>query len=189
MSLVATPGASNANSYATVAEADAYHATRLHSETWLDATASEKTAALIMATRLLDAFYSNPAINHAIGTVAPPKNTIWAWTGTASTSTQVLCWPRIGMLNRNGFAIDSAIIPQELKDAVSEFGWQLLGTDRTLDNEIDSKGITQVTAGPITLKFKEDQYSKVMPDAVQGLLVPSWIVYIYGTLPAVFQVL
>jgi len=28
-----------------------------------------------------------------------------------------------------------------------------------------------------------------MPDAVQGLLIPSWIVYIYGVLPPVFQVL
>jgi len=189
MSLVATPGASNANSYATVAEADAYHVTRLHSETWSDASATEKTAALIMATRLLDAYYSNPYIHHAIGTVAPPKNTIWAWTGNASGSTQSLCWPRSGMFNRNGYLIDSALIPQELKDAIAEFAWQLLGTDRTLDNEVDTKGITQVTAGPITLKFKEDQYSKVMPDAVQGLLIPSWIVYIYGVLPPVFQVL
>jgi hypothetical protein len=194
MSLVATPGASNANSYATVEEANAYFTTRLHSDTWLDATVSEKEAALIMATRLIDAHYSN-AIPATLGGIAAEGATLlWGWSGAPASSTQALCWPRTGMFNRNGFAISSSIIPQELKDATAEFAWQLLGTDRTLDSDVESQGITQVTAGPITVKFKDDVSAKVIPDAVHSLLITTWVVsfpseWSYAALPPLFQVL
>ena len=152
--LVADAAASNANSYTTVEEADAYHDSRLYTTAWL-VSGEVKAKALAMATRMLDANIT--------------------WSGSASSSTQALAWPRQGMLSRNGFAIPSGEIPSILKDAVAEYARQLLVADRSLDNDIESQGITQIKAGPIELKFREEVARKAVPDAVRELLPPSWI--------------
>lgn len=51
--IVATPADPNANSYVTVAQADAYHAASLDGQEWLDAD-SPRALALIAATRTID---------------------------------------------------------------------------------------------------------------------------------------
>jgi len=53
--LNATPGAADANSYATVADADAYHEGHLYASAWTSASNTTKEQALVMATRWLDA--------------------------------------------------------------------------------------------------------------------------------------
>src|SRR5688572_1750094 len=96
--LVATAGAANANSYALLAEANAYHDARLHSEDWTGASADTRTVALIMATRLLDAMY--------------------VWDLYPTDATQALQWPRNGMLAANRLeGVPSNEIPPELKNA------------------------------------------------------------------------
>ena len=57
MTLIADPGHENANSYATLAEADAFHATRGGDDRWTDRTALQKQGALIRATDFIDANY------------------------------------------------------------------------------------------------------------------------------------
>ena len=52
--LVATPSADDANTYATLAEAETYHETRLHNDDWNSAASADKNKALAWATRLLD---------------------------------------------------------------------------------------------------------------------------------------
>ena len=172
MALDTTPGGASADSYASLAEADAYNdASRLHSGDW-DTDDTTKESALKWATMLLDA---NPR----------------AWTGAASTSAQALGWPRTGMRNRNGFAIASGEIPISLKRAQAEFARQLIAADRTEDNSIINQGITSVKAGPVTLTFgglvtqnsklvarsiqEMNSFAAVLPDAVKMLLVPSWL--------------
>lgn len=178
MALIATPGASNANSYLEVAEADAYYATRLFATIWTSATTPTKEAALIMATRVLNAMLS-PYRQYvpASGSVAAYYRTRPTWTGTVATTTQALAWPRIGMYNRNGVAILQTVIPQELKEATAELAGQLIRADRTLDNSVAVKGITGIKAGPVSLTFRNDVdlMTKVLPDAVLMLLVPSWL--------------
>ncbi len=44
------------NSFATVSEADAYFATRLHSSAWEDADSPDKDTSLIQSTRLLSTY-------------------------------------------------------------------------------------------------------------------------------------
>jgi len=187
MILIATPAAANANSYATVAEADAYSDSRLFTDDWLTGTA-DKERALAMATRLLDAFYTwtGSAVTQKQSQNLP-KFAFYAWTGTPSTETQALCWPRQGMYSRNGFAIPSGEIPQPLKDATSEFARQLLVADRSADNDIEAQGITSIKAGPVSLTFKDMIEKKVIPDAVHSLLVPSWC--IKASTPSIFEVL
>ena len=152
--LVATPGSASANTYATLVEADAYHDTRLSNSDWTGASEDTKNTALLMGTRLLDNMYD--------------------WSGTTVDDTQVLAWPRSGMIDElDRDFIDDTVIPQALKDALAELAFQLIIEDRTLDNDIESQKITSLTAGPVGLSFGEGVTAKVIPDAV-FYLIPNW---------------
>jgi hypothetical protein len=154
--LVATPGALTANSYCTVAEADTYHDERLFTDDWTGASADDKTVALIWATRQLDQLY--------------------AWTNfpTSERSLQALQWPRSGMLDVDQISnIADNVIPRELKWATAEFARQLIAANRTADSDVETQGITSLSAGPISLAFKDSVRAKVVPDAVAAY-IPYW---------------
>ena len=104
----ATAGASTANSYASVAEADAYLAVRGDTSTWTALTLGAKESKLQWAALYLDTL---------------------TFKGTRSTSTQALQWPRIGVWDRDGFEVDG--IPQALKNAQAEMAFQLIANDWT----------------------------------------------------------
>jgi len=173
--LIATPGAANANSYLTEVEQTAYIETRLHAEAW-DSVA-DPVVALIMATRVMDMMaqpykYYVPAGN-AFDQRAHYR-TRPQWTGSPATTTQRLSWPRIGMYDRNGNLIAPTVIPQDLKEGTGELAFQLGTTDRTLDSDISVQGITSIKAGSVALTFKDMVTAKVLPDAVLNMLPPSW---------------
>lgn len=180
MALISTPGASNANSYPDVAWANDYFANRrLPLPTaWEDIDNPE--ASLIMATRTLNKMLGKSVVfNKAVGygrSYQPPYFLVGStWTGLPATTTQALPWPRIGMFDANGFPIDPTVIPDDLKDATCELAGQLNIQDRTLDNENTISGVTEVRAGSVGVKFKNDIELKVLPDAVENLLVQSWM--------------
>lgn len=161
LTLIATPGASNANSYATVAEGDAYHEAHLYASAWTDADAATKAIALVMAARLLDSMYE--------------------WDQYRTSSEQALEWPRAGLLARNLLEyVDDWEIPPDLKNANAEFARQLLSTDRTADSPVETQGISSLSAGPVSLSFKDTVYPKVVPDAVAAF-IPSWWGHLRGT--------
>lgn len=159
MALDATPGGANANSYLTVAEANAYMESRLFTTGWpaTDAGADldTKERALKWATRTIDANV--------------------CFVGAASTSTQALKWPRTGMLDKNGFAIPSDVVPQDLKNATAELALRLIRSDLTLGSEVGVQGITKIKAGPVELQFKDEITLEAVPDGVTTLMVPSWL--------------
>ena len=171
--IVATPGASNANSYETKAEADNYFANERLPLTppWDDA--SDPEVALIMATRVLNSM-ATPHKTLVIRDAQRYYLTARQWTGAPASTTQKLAWPRTGMFDRNGNAIPSTVIPQELKDAQSELAGQLLGSDTTLDNTITVQGVSSVKAGSVSVAFKDNIATYTLPDAVWALLPPSW---------------
>jgi hypothetical protein len=161
MALITTPGAANADSYATLLEADAWHAGRLIAGEWGTGEA-QKEAALRMAALLLDSLF--------------------VWTGTPTDAVQALAWPRTGMLTRNGFPLSPVVIPRELKYAQAEFARQLIIEDLLANDDIVRQGIVGLKAGSIELKFAErkgetsslELMRRPVPDAVALLLVPSW---------------
>ncbi len=172
--IVATPGAVNANSYETLVEAQAYFDARLPLAGWDNA--DDQNVLLVMATRVLEG-YAN-----SIKTLVPAAGGVPAyylvsrrWTGSPASATQRLAWPRVGMFDNNGNAIDSTTIPRELKDAESEFAGQLGTTDFTLNNDVIIQGLTSVKAGSVSLSFKSQFQKQVIPDAVLALLVPGWL--------------
>ena len=155
--LVATPGASDANTYCSLEDAAQYHGNHPQGGVvWTAAEAEQRRRALLQATRLLDA--------HVV------------WTGGAETREQALSWPRAWMCDRNGYALDAGVIPPALRDATAEFARHLLdaASDRTADSSVVSSGIRELVAGPVELTFTGDR-PDVIPDAVWFLLVPSWM--------------
>ena len=77
-------GSNIANSYANVADADAYHLGHLYASAW-DTDTDTKKAALIMATRLIDTEYQ--------------------FGGRLALTGQALQWPRIGCPEPDGFTL------------------------------------------------------------------------------------
>jgi len=188
--IIATPGAADANSYATLLEAAAYFTDRLPLVPSWSAVA-DQTAALIMATRVLD------LMSVARRTLRISKDgtkyfyTSRAWTGAPATTTQALAWPRIGMYDLNGNLIASTVIPQMLKNAECELAGQLNAADTTLDNPIIVGGITSVKAGSVAVTFKEDIAAQVLPMTVMNLMPPSWFTdqIITSAISALFDVI
>lgn len=174
----ATVGGTSSNSYITVAEADAYFDARFPelSPSW--SANPNPEAAVITATRILDAL-AQPQKIFVPGTGGDPGyyRVRRHWTGAPATMTQRLAWPRSGMYDRNGNPIPTNILPQELKEATAELAGQLAAGDPTLNNLVFAKGISSVKAGSVAVTFKDsvDIIKQVIPDAVYDLLVASWL--------------
>jgi Putative DnaT-like ssDNA binding protein len=148
--IVATAGAVNANSYATIAEGNTYHLNHLYGTDWDDADDDTKCRALIMATRLLDQTYD--------------------WYGSASSQTQALLWPRSAVGGRNGSLLANDTIPADIRDGTIEQARLLIISDRTADSETGVQGLKSLTAGPVSLEFTGVTSSKPISDSVDGFV-------------------
>lgn len=149
MPLVATAGATDANAYCTLNEAEDYFENRLYTSDWDDANGNDQEAALIMATALLDRLCS--------------------WDGDKATDTQALRWPRSYIWTPDGDKVESNIIPQFLKDATAELALHLLGADLTQTIDRDLEGFKQIEIGSLSLTMdnKGGPHRKpIMPDSV-----------------------
>lgn len=158
----ATPGSPTANSFATVEEADAYHADNLYSDTWVTTADVEvKAKALITATRLI------------VNAIDP-----CAWAGWTASLIQRLPWPRAGAYYPNRGLIPSTIIPMDLKNATAEMAMRLIDLgqmpDAPTDTEVQSIGLKSMTAGPIKLDFDHESGGgedyTALPDAVFAMI-------------------
>lgn len=177
-SLVSTPGASNANTYADLAYYKAFVATRRPKLTW---------AALAAGSTIDDDLIVDLLVACSL------LNSSFVWTGAAATATQVLIAPRIGWRNRNGVAIDSTVVPDDLKNAQCELAAQLHTTDIATDDEAGKANVRSVKADTVAVEFqsagdslesvntvlrrKQSQFNYLtMPIKVRLYLVPSWYV-------------
>lgn len=164
-----TVAGANANSYATLAEANTYFDERLPLPTPWVTSGGTSERALLMATRILDAL-AQPRVRLVDGYYVTSRQ----WTGDPATATQRLAWPRIGMFDANGNEIASDVIPRQLKEAQAELAGQLIISDTTLDNSVSVAGITSVRAGSVSLSFKDMIERHVLPDIVWELMPASW---------------
>jgi hypothetical protein len=173
----ATPGSPTANSYETVAEFLAYVATKPGAK---PPTPGTEPALLINATRLLDTALRSPDLALA---EARGQEIAFGWTGEPTTpDVQALAWPRIGMFTANGVLIDPTVIPQGVKDSVSEIALvSASGKDLTATNDVAVQGISSVKAGSVQVNFHDPVEGAalkvpplVIPDAAYVHLVPSW---------------
>jgi hypothetical protein len=138
------------NSYASVADGNAYHASHLYASAWHQANDAQKEKALIWATRLID------------------ENV--EWTGFQSQDGQALQWPRHGAGDRGGFVIDSNEIPRALKDATAEMARLMLGEDRTAED--DTRGFSMIKAGSVTVNIDKSDRTDIIPKTVARMVSP-----------------
>jgi Putative DnaT-like ssDNA binding protein len=148
LTLDASVGGVNSNSYTTEAEGDAYHEARLFATDWTGAVTATKEAALVWATRMLD--YS------------------FDWTGAKYTIEQALRWPRYSALDRDGQLFDSDEIPVELKDAVAELARLLIAGDRGA--ETGTEGLKRLKVDVIELEFDKLDRVPTVPDEIYQMI-------------------
>jgi hypothetical protein len=117
-------GKTDANSYADVADGDAYHDGHLYASAWTGATPDRKAAALVMATRLIDSQFQ--------------------FNGSRTSASQALQWPRaecrdpdMGLVTLSVLLpmlsdfVPYGSVPKAVVRATCEMARELLVVDRT----------------------------------------------------------
>ena len=118
VTIIATAGATDANSYLTVADGDAIADTMLSTRGWSTATTNEKGQALIQATRYLDQL---------------------DWVGDKASTTQALLWPRTDAeCGEKSYA--STVIPDEVELACFDLADALLETPTLITADPAARG-------------------------------------------------
>jgi hypothetical protein len=146
-------GKGDANSYATRADGDAYHEGHVAASNWTAATDTQKEAALVMATRALDALFR--------------------FGGWKRTSAQALQWPRrdcpdVEHAGGEDYLAESAV-PACVRDAACELARQFLVQDRTEDAE--GIGLRSLSIeGALRMVFDPLRPKPVVPQFVQALV-------------------
>lgn len=169
VTVIATPGAVDANSFATVSEIDTYYLSRVPATTaaqWQDAADDDKAAAAIMATLWM--------------------TNLIKWRNYTTTTTQSLPWPRYNMWRRNGWSqVPQDEVPQEVKNAQAELARLFLISDRTEELQQLVNGVGVLKVGPIQIAFRNpsgrgvsDPPPPIIPDFIIDLLVPEWVEYV-----------
>ena len=152
-----TPGSPTANAYVSLEVANQYHLDRpAVGATWETATDDQKTAAILWATKQLD--------------------NLWSWNGYPENVSQALAWPRKAITKRNGLSgyVPSTTIPIEIQYATAEYARQLLASDLLANSDIESLGILSLTAGPVSLSFRDSVRAKPVPDVVVSMIPYEW---------------
>jgi hypothetical protein len=154
-------GLADANSYAAVVDASAYHDGHLYPAVWIAADPTTQAAALVMATRLID--------------------TLFQFKGFRRLSSQALQWPRrwvpdpdndsgsvfFGM--PGGPYFDETKIPKFVVDATCELARELIEQDRTDDP--DDEGLKSIAVeGAVNLEFNAATRRPVATAIVQAML-------------------
>lgn len=137
------------DSFITLSQAETYFDGRLYVLDWSGASDGDKEKAMKMATRALNRM---------------------AWRGSLTDDSQVLAWPRQGVIGREGREIAVTTVPQDVKDAQAELALALLREDLTADDS--NRGVKRVKAGTVELEYNGEAPAKALPDAVQELLDP-----------------
>jgi hypothetical protein len=146
----------DANSYAAVADGDAYHGAHLYPEAWNSATFDSKAVALVMATRLIDAECE--------------------FLGFRKSSAQALEWPRVQVPDREAIPslclgpqyVSSATVPPCVVYATCELARELLKTDRTAAPVGEGLKYSAVSGSIFT--FDKTDRRPVITEAVEAML-------------------
>lgn len=147
LAIDATPGGTDSNSFCTLAEANAYHESRLDNESWNSASDSTKTSSLVWAARILDRL---------------------RWLGDIDADTQAMRWPRSDVYDQDGRSV--AGVPSFLKEAQAELALKLI-KDGSAD---DARELEQIKIGSISLNYGDttQESNSDLPDEVVSMVAP-----------------
>jgi len=119
-------GLSNATSFISVADADAY-TSEVGLTAWTGTTGTKQTA-LINAQRYITQTYRG------------------MWKGMRSTELQALDWPRADVEDYDGYVLDSDSIPAAIKEAQVELAVRALSADLMSDVTTDDSNVASESA-------------------------------------------
>lgn len=135
-------GKTDAESYLSVAEADAYHLARGNSVWAAIATQELKEQALRRALGYLEGRFRS------------------SWKGSRLYQRQALSWPRYGV-NVDGFTLDTDVIPVDLKNAQAELALRTPTADDLLVEDL-GQSVTSEKVGPISVTYADGSTSSVV---------------------------
>jgi hypothetical protein len=148
-------GKVDANAYASAADCDAYHDGHLYAAAWTGAPADRKAAALVMATRLIDAEYQ--------------------FKGTKANDGQALQWPRYlcpdadsARLWGGTAYVSSDQVPKAVTDATCEMARELLIADRTAAPA--GEGLKYLNDGATQTGYDKGDTRPVISHVTQAML-------------------
>lgn len=141
-----TPGV---DTYITTRDAFAYFSDRLYADQWIGAVWEDKEKALKMARRLIDS---------------------QSFKGHRASESQLLAWPRIGVLDESGYPVPSDTVPFAVIAAQCELSLAFLREDLTADDA--NRGVRRLKAGSVEIEYLGSAPAKSLPDVVSGLLRP-----------------
>lgn len=135
----ATPSGASANSYVTVAEADAYVDVHVLSPTsrdsWSALEVDDKARLVIQATRQLDWYFE--------------------WEGIKTIFNQPLDWPRSNVYRDYLDYVDPETIPSEIQEATIELAlWLQVNGDNV--PVADNNQYSKIDVGPISIDFNDN---------------------------------
>ncbi len=137
------------NTYINLADAETYFTHMIHAADWDSATDDTKNDALVTATSMLDR---------------------QEWTGSKTGDPQTLDWPRTGVSDPEGNAVDSATVPQFILDATCELALALI-QDLTVQTDADtSSNIKGLKAGSAEIQYFKGKSGPRFPTIVHELI-------------------
>ena len=139
MALIVTPGAIDADSYASLAYALTYHAARGHAA-WAIGLDADRETALRRATVWLDSTYRAQ----------------WENIGyRINARVQALDWPMSNIRDVAGWYVDYATIPTEVVNATCEAALREYAIPGSLlPDYVQAQAVETATAGPVSVTFK-----------------------------------
>lgn len=146
MSLDATIGGTSSDTYATLAEAQAYAGDQGTdaAAAWLAADTKQE-GTLRQAARILDTF---------------------TWKGIKLNALQALEWPRSWVEDKNGYPVYPTVIPKQVKNAQCELAIRLLAADRA---DEDPRIAIREKVGSIEVEYASGGRPRVVPGFVTTL--------------------
>ena len=146
-------GKADANSYANVADGDAYHEGHLYATAWTGATSDQKAAALVMATRVIDAEYQ--------------------FNGVKVDAEQALQWPREGCHDPDadgwaGGTVADCVVPKVVIEATCEMARELLVADRTAAPA--GEGLKYANVGTTQTGYDKEDRRPVISHVARAML-------------------
>lgn len=133
-----------ANTYASAAEADAYHADRAFTA-WADATDDEKATALIRATDYLNGL---------------------SWTGR-KVAMRPMAWPRVDV-EVDGYAVGSDEVPDAVVSACCYMAGEFIGGADPLAAQ--DRALSSMKVGPVEMSWEQGSNPAPQYPALKSIL-------------------
>lgn len=118
--------------FGTLSAANIYFIARVGSSSWDSADDDDRKRSLVSATRLL--------------------NNV-TWSGQPKVAGQSLAWPRTGVVDCDGAAVDDTVVPIGVEEACYELALLLLSGTDAIDNPDSGSNIKKVDAKGVSVEF------------------------------------